>query len=70
MELLQTVAYHGPNRWSSVPTLEVLVNWEGRRAWRSSDDPQVVARLLSWLPALDDPPQQTTSVVGEAHSVE
>ena len=70
MELLQTVAYHGPNRWSSVPTLEVLVNWEGRRAWRSSDDPQVVARLLSWLPALDDPPQQTTSVAGEAHSVE
>ena len=68
MELCQIVAYHGPNRWSSVPTLEVLVNWEGRRAWRSSDDPRVVARLLSWLPALDDPPRQTPSVAGQAHS--
>lgn len=70
MELRQIVAYHGPNRWSSVPTLEVLVNWEGRRAWRSSDDPRVVARLLSWLPALDDPPQQTPLVAGQAHSQE
>lgn len=67
MELCQIVAYHGPNRWSSVPTLEVLVNWEGRREWRSSNDPGVVARLLSWLPALDDPPQQAPS---EAHSQE
>ncbi len=70
MEFRQIVAYHGPNRWSGVPTLEVSVNWEGQRTWRSSDDPHVISRLLSWLPALDDPPQQTPSVSGEAHSQE
>ncbi len=61
MEFRQIVAYHGPNRWSGVPTLEVLVDLQTRKDWRSSDDPSVVARLLSWLPALDDPPQQTQS---------
>ncbi|MBC7816074.1 MAG: acetate--CoA ligase family protein, partial [Planctomycetaceae bacterium] len=70
MEFRQIVAYHGPNRWSSVPTLEVLINWGVRLAWRSSDDPQMIARLLSWLPALDDPPQQTPSVAGLSHPQE
>lgn len=61
MEFRQIVAYHGPNRWSGVPTLEVLVELGSRRTWRSSDDPASVSRLLSWLPALDDPPQQVAS---------
>ena len=58
MEFRQIVAYHGPNRWSGVPTLEVLVDLGALRTWRSSADPSVIARLLSWLPVLDDPPQQ------------
>lgn len=66
MEFRQIVAYHGPNRWSGVPTLEVLVDLGARRTWRSSDDPSVIARLLSWLPALDDPPQQAPSQSGDA----
>lgn len=70
MEFRQIVAYHGPNRWSSVPTLEVLVNWGDHRAWRSNNHPGVVARLLTWLPALDDPPQQTPSAMGEAPAQE
>ena len=61
MEFRQIVAYHGPNRWSGVPTLEVLVDLQTRKDWRSSNEPSVVARLLSWLPALDDPPQPTES---------
>lgn len=67
MEFRQIVAYHGPNRWSGVPTLEVLVDLGALRTWRSSADPSVVARLLSWLPALDDPPQ-APSPSGEVSS--
>ena len=70
MEFRQIVAYHGPNRWSGVPTLEVLVDLGARRTWRSSADPAVIARLLSWLPALDDPPQQAPSQGGEGSSQE
>lgn len=66
MEIRQIVAYHGPNRWSGVPTLEVLVDLGALRTWRSSDDPSAVTRLLSWLPALDDPPQQVPSQGGGA----
>lgn len=66
MEFRQIVAYHGPNRWSGVPTLEVLVDLGAQWTWRSSDDPSAVARLLSWLPALDDPPQQVPSQGGDA----
>lgn len=66
MEFRQIVAYRGPNRWSSVPTLEVLIHWDEHQAWRSSHDSPAISRLLSWLPALDDPPQQSSSVVGEA----
>lgn len=66
MEFRQIVAYRGPNRWSGVPTLEVLVDLGTLRTWRSSADPSVVARLLSWLPALDDPPQQASSQGGDA----
>ncbi len=65
MEFRQIVAYHGPNRWSGVPTLEVLVDLGALRTWRSSADPSMVARLLSWLPALDDPPQQAPSQGGD-----
>ncbi len=64
MEFRQIVAFHGPNRWSGVPTLEVLVDLGALRTWRSSADPSMVARLLSWLPALDDPPQQAPSQGG------
>ena len=60
MEFRQIVAYHGPNRWSGVPTLEVVVDLQARKDWRSSEDSSVVARLLSWLPALDELPQQTS----------
>ncbi|MFM9965170.1 MAG: cyanophycin synthetase [Planctomycetaceae bacterium] len=70
MEFRQIVAYPGPNRWSGVPTLEVLVNWQDRQVWRSCDDRKFVARLLSWLPALDDPPQQSLSAVNEARPQE
>ena len=66
MEFRQIVAYHGPNRWSGVPTLEVVVDWQARKDWRSSDDPSVVARLLSWLPTLDDAP--TTTALANAES--
>ena len=66
MEFPQIVAYHGPNRWSGVPTLEVLVDLGDLRMWRSNADPSMVARLLSWLPALDDPPQQAPSQTGYA----
>lgn len=59
MEFRQIVAYHGPNRWSGVSTLEVLVDLSNYKSWRSSDDPASIARLVSWLPGLDDPPQQT-----------
>ena len=58
MEFRQIVAYHGPNRWASVPTLEVLVELGSQSAWRSNAASPVVERLLAWLPALDDPPQQ------------
>ncbi len=58
MEFCQIVAYHGPNRWAGVPTLEVHVDLQARKGWRSSEDPQAIARLLSWLPALNDPPPQ------------
>lgn len=61
MEFRQIVAYHGPNRWSSALTLEVLVDLGPLRTWRSSDDAAAVSRLLSWLPALDDPPQLASS---------
>jgi cyanophycin synthetase len=60
MEFRQIVAYHGPNRWAGVPTLEVLVDWQSHKTWRSSEAPQVIARLLTWLPALNDPPQGTS----------
>ncbi|GDY07263.1 cyanophycin synthetase [Planctomycetia bacterium] len=65
MEFRQIVAYHGPNRWSGVPTLEVLVDLGALRTWRSSADPSVITRLLSWLPVLDDPPQQAPSQSGD-----
>ncbi len=58
MEFRQIVAYHGPNRWASVPTLEVLVELGSQSTWRSSASTPVMERLLAWLPALDDPPQQ------------
>ncbi len=58
MEFRKIVAYHGPNRWSGVPTLEVLVDLQARRSWRSCEDPQSIARLLAWLPALNDSPPQ------------
>ncbi len=70
MEFRQIVAYHGPNRWSGVPTLEVLVDLGALRTWRSSSDPSAVARLLSWLPALDDPPQQAPLQTGNPPSHE
>ncbi len=54
MELRQIVAYHGPNRWAGVPTLEVHVDLESLAAWRSDTAPVVVERLLSWLPALGE----------------
>ncbi len=66
MEFRQIVAFHGPNRWSGVPTLEVHVDLGALRTWRSSDDPLMVARLLSWLPALDDPPQQAPLAGGDS----
>lgn len=66
MNFRQIVAYHGPNRWSGVPTLEVLVDLGALWTWRSSADPSMVARLLSWLPALDDPPQQASQEGGSA----
>jgi cyanophycin synthetase len=65
MEFRQIVAYHGPNRWSGVPTLEVLVDLQSRKDWRSSDDLSAVSRLLSWLPALDDPPQPAGAESGD-----
>ena len=58
MEFCQIVAYHGPNRWAGVPTIEVLVDLQARQSWRSSEDPQAITRLISWLPALNDPPPQ------------
>ncbi len=60
MEFRQFVAYHGPNRWAGVPTLEVLVDFGSRAAWTSRDQMSVVERLLTWLPMLDDPPQHPT----------
>lgn len=57
MEFRQIVAYHGPNRWAGVRTLQVLVELGSLQTWRSSDAPQVIARLLEWLPSLNDPPQ-------------
>lgn len=66
MEFRQFVAYHGPNRWSGVPTLEVLVDLGSQRAWCSSEDSATMTRLLSWLPALDDPPQQAPPPSGDA----
>lgn len=38
--------------------MEVLVDLRARRSWRSSEDPQTIARLLAWLPALNDSPPQ------------
>lgn len=70
MEFCQIVAYHGPNRWSGVPTLEALVLWGNRQRWRSSDDPSTIERLLTWLPALDEPSQQAQSVTAAAHPEE
>jgi cyanophycin synthetase len=70
MEFREIVAFHGPNRWSSVPTLEVQVQLGRRRAWRSSADPTTLARLLSWLPALDDPPQRAAPTTGDSGSQE
>ncbi|MCX7420697.1 MAG: acetate--CoA ligase family protein [Planctomycetia bacterium] len=52
MELRQVIAYHGPNRWAGVSTLEVDVDWGSLAGWRSNSAPVVVERLLSWLPAL------------------
>lgn len=66
MEFRQIVAYHGPNRWAGVPTLEVLVELQSRKTWRSSEDPQAIARLLAWLPALNDPPQEAPPAASNA----
>ena len=70
MEFCQIVAYHGPNRWAGVPTLEVRVDLQARKAWRSSEDPQAIARLLSWLPALNDPPPQAPQGTSDAPPTE
>lgn len=70
MEFLQIVAYHGPNRWSGVPTLEVLVDLGSRATWRSEPTSEAVARVLSWLPALDDPPQQATATLDQLAAAE
>lgn len=56
MELRQIVAFHGPNRWAGVPTLEVLVDLGSLANWRSDSAPAVVERLLSWLPAFEETP--------------
>jgi cyanophycin synthetase len=54
MQFREIVAYSGPNLWSGVPTLAVLVDLGDLRAWQSDAHPQVVSRLLSWLPGLND----------------
>jgi cyanophycin synthetase len=54
MEFRQIVAYHGPNRWAAVPTLEVLVDLQSRQKWRSQEDPATVTRLCSWLLGLQE----------------
>ena len=54
MEFRQIVAYHGPNRWAAVPTLEVLVDLQSRQKWRSQEDPATVTRLCSWLLCLQE----------------
>ena len=70
MEFCQIVAYHGPNRWAGVPTLEVLVDLQARTTWRSSEYSPEIARLLSWLPALNDPPPQAPQGTSDAPPTE
>ena len=70
MEFPQIVAYHGPNRWSGVPTLEVLVDLGLHASWRSDTAGEAIARVLSWLPALDDPPQHLSSALDGSPAAE
>jgi cyanophycin synthetase len=54
MQFCEIVAYSGPNLWSGVPSLAALVDLGDLQAWTSDAHPQVVSRLLTWLPGLND----------------
>ena len=58
MDVLRTVAYYGPNRWSSVPTLEIHIDrsaWKVRALHLNGD---AAARLLLWEPMMTHRPHE------------
>ncbi len=56
MRFEKFVALRGPNVWSRRPVVEAWVELETFAAWRLSDAPGLVERLVGWLPKLRQMP--------------